>query len=291
MKPKRKSDRSREEKRAARLKPGFVSRLSASALSEAEISVADVRPAVLLNKDLNLMVSWSAKSACTSIYVWFAHASGFGDEISELSNWPHDHRKMIYEKSELRHSALMQDFSEYVFLKVIRDPFDRAVSMYRHALACGICDPLFDRHQRRPAVNSLTGYSFLQYLELLESIDLWNVDVHLRPQFHPVERRSVPKFVINLSKQDLFAELNVFEDRFGLRKTDFTAMEWLHVMEGKRKAAQEDQAGGNFEDTPITKHDVAAKKFPSYSQLLSPRTRRKIEQIYAIDFVSYRDNL
>jgi|GEM_PF-2231997 len=280
-----------QERLTKRLKPNFKSSLVPATGQLPSKQPAAMAPGLLMNKHQHLMISWSAKSACTTAYVWFAYASGFGPEVTEYSSWPHDHRIFIYEKSSLKREALLGDASGLNFLKIIRDPYDRAVSIYRHALQTRFADPIFAKEKGKK-LNTSHGFSFSQFLGFLAGTDLQKSDIHFRPQFHPVERVRVPDFVINISKQNMFAELNNFERKYGMPETDFHAMHWLHAMEGKRKASQDAIEGDNLEDLVLNFRDVTIdKKFPSYAQLLSAGTRRKIEQLYAIDFVSYRDVL
>ncbi len=245
-------------------------------------------PAPLLNKDKNLVVLWSPKSACTTIYVWFSHISGFSGDVMNYAAWPHKHRMEQFMKSPLYAESARDGMAGARTLRIIRDPYGRAVSIYRHALQTHFAtEPMSAFSNNR--ISAEGGYSLQTFLDLLEQMNMLRSDIHFRPQFHPYEATRTIDRIINISKSDLFTELNTFEDESGLPHTDFTDLNWLHKLEHKRKALQEPMEGGALDEVPFSRSMVKEGRFPSYSQLLTPRARQRIETIYKADFDAYAD--
>ena len=136
------------------------------------------------------------------------------------------------------------------------------------------------------------GISFQTFLDMVATLDLKHSNAHFRHQNHPYEKVKAADRVINISKQDLFTELNAFEAEIGIAKTDFGDLDWLHSLESKRKAKQEPMEGEALDTVALTRHQVnKLGQFPSYSQLLTPAAREKVEAIYKSDFDAYRDFL
>jgi hypothetical protein len=241
-------------------------------------------PPPWLDPDHNIMVLWSAKSACTTSFVWFASCAGFIDDLRESGKHPHRYRREDYMHSDLYRAGLVRMVDDYRVIHVIRDPYQRAVSSYRHMLKHAS-----DRHRsglRGGHGDGSSGFSFSQFLDYLETLDLTSTNVHVKAQRHAVERIKAPDFIINISKQDLLCELARLERELGLPATDLEALEPAIERQSRRKAktipfAKADDVG------KIAFSKQAAKgnsPFPDYEQFLSPDNKRRIERLYEADF-------
>jgi hypothetical protein len=264
--------------------------LAPSLRPRAEGTPVTVSPRPMINPGKNLVVLWSPKSACTTAYVWFSYVSGFLPQVRKYANWPHKHRQEVYDRSEFYRSAVDGDLSASRIVRIIRDPYSRAASIYRHALQTRFADKALAFYQDAD-LSFDTGVSFQQFLDFVATLDMTEVDIHFRPQFHPFEKARKPDDVINISKQDLFGALNGFERSAGWMETDFSQFEWLHGLEGKRKAKQTPLQGSSLDCVAYTRQDAKSGAFPSYDQLLTPEARAKIEEIYKVDFDAYREFL
>ena len=248
-------------------------------------------PKPLINADKNLVVLWSPKSACTTVYVWFSHISGFAGDVKDYASWPHRHRLEQYLKSDLYFESAANGMENARLLRIIRDPYGRAVSIYRHALLTMFADKAMAEYSNG-TITAVEGYSFQTFLDMAVTLNMRTADIHFRPQVHLYESRRKADRVINISKQDLFTELNAFEAEIGIPKTNFDDLNWLHSLESKRKAKQEPMAGEALDTVAFSRHQVnKLGLFPSYSQLLTPAAREKVEAIYKSDFDAYRDFL
>ena len=252
-------------------------------------NVLDTRSRPLLNPDNGMMVLWSPKSACTTVFVWFAGTIGKLDEVHAYGN-AHRYRMQVYRKSDLYQRGLERSPADYRIVRVIRDPYQRAASIFRHALRTAFMNKQLKASPA--ALDRSTGFSFLQFLDYLGSLDLETANTHLRAQRHLVESEHWPEFIINISRQDLFTELNHVEEAFGLARTDFHEMAWLHERESERKARPGAFEGKTADDFPFDKDAASGlKPWPDYNELLTPRARARIEKIYARDFEAYAAHL
>jgi len=249
------------------------------------------QPRPLINCDRKIVVIWSPKSACTTAYVWFSQVSGFAEDVRKHHAWPHRHRTEVFNHSELYRRGLRSDLSDCRIVRIIRDPYSRAVSIYRHALRTKFAEEDMESFSGG-RLDADKGYSFQQFLDLLEYLDMSSCDMHYRPQFHPFEKVRRPDKFINISTQDMFAELNAFEASAALPQTDFKSLDWLHQLEGRRKANAAEIEGDKLDEVSVSRRDVKVlNRFPSYDQLLTPEARARIEKIYRTDFEAYGEIL
>lgn len=249
------------------------------------------RSRVLLNCDKRLMVIWSAKSACTSVYVWFAHVSGFLDDLRAAHVPLQKHRTESYHYSDLYRRSLAAPLDDYRTLRVIRDPYARTVSLYRFALMHKYVEPYLATFSGGK-LNRSAGFSFQQFLDLMGSIDLQTANVHFRPQFNPIEKIHKSDFTVNISKSNLFQQLNATALRWSLPATDFEGMKWLIELEKSRKAKETPIEGADIDHRAFNKAAARGRlPFPSYDQLLTPTARARIESLYSVDFQAYRSHL
>ena len=141
-------------------------------------------------------------------------------------------------------------------------------------------------------MNSERGFSFQQFLDFIEKFGVWSANVHIKPQYSDREIKYPPTRFINISKSNMFTELNAFEADIGLPQTKFEELTWLHKLEDKRKSKQQPIEGEELDQTPFSRRQVAKLDyFPSYAQLLTAQARSRIESIYKDDFDAYRDYL
>jgi Sulfotransferase family len=244
-------------------------------------------PRPLLDPDHGVMVVWAAKAACTASFVWFSGLVGMQDDLRRSRMSPHRYRQTRYYGSELYRRGRAKPLAGYLVLHILRDPYTRTVSSYRQALKTGYLDKRLATLPAGP-LDSRTGFSFLQFLDYLETIDLEQANIHHRLQWHAVEDKKGPDRVINISRQDLFAELNRLEGELALAPTDFTALGWLHARESRRKARTELFVGAEVAERRFD-HEagIGRRPWPDYEQFLSAPVRRRIERLYAKDFEAF----
>jgi hypothetical protein len=245
-------------------------------------------PPPLVDEAAQLIVLWSPKAACTATYVWFSSVCGFLAEVSRFPN-PHHHRMEVYRRSRRYRDSLTADTSSFRVVRIIRDPYERAVSIFREAFTSPI--RFADKDAAAANLNFEEGVSFRQFLAMVARLDMQKADTHYRPQRHPFELVRKPDTVINVSKVDLFAGLNAVASQLGLPYTDFPSLGWLHAVEQSRRRSPHPTHGEMFDIPVLRAKEPVRTPFPEYRQLLTDEAKHRIEAIYQDDFSNYRDQL
>src|SRR5579871_1911293 len=243
-------------------------------------------PPPLVDQERRLIVVWSPKSACTAVYVWFASVCDFLDEVEEYGS-PHRHRMEVFRRSQRYFDSRDCYSSGFIVIRIIRDPYIRTASIFREAFAGDYAD----RDAARFGLDFGRGISFEQFLSLVESLDMTVADTHFRPQFHPFEHEREPDVTINVSRQELFSELNHLEQRMRWPRTNFASLGWFHAFEKSRHPVP-DQAVADAYNAVIARGSPPENTpFPKYESLLVPEARKRIETIYRADFEAYGEYL
>ena len=231
------------------------------------------------------MLIWSAKAACSTATIWFYEGVGCRQAAEDLDEKPHTYRREVHYDSPLHQRALAEDLTQFRVLRIVRDPWARAVSSYRHALRWGYHDDALGARLGRP-VNRARGYSFVDYLDHLGHLDLTEGNIHDRVQRHPVEDVLTPTTIVRLPDDNLFASLERFEADGGLPITDLTRIEWIERVETRRRAGPtHNTTGPDIELTRV--HAAPGGNWPEPSVLLTEETRASIGRLYATDIDAY----
>ena len=132
------------------------------------------------------VVLFSAKSACSTVVIWFLHVLGLAQEARAHSNWPHDYRiDKFYKRPDYLAARASIRPDTVKVLRVVRDPVDRAGSSFRHALGFNYAR---ESIQQRLGVDIVaSGLSFERFIDFLELEDLDHCNPHHRRQKHPLE--------------------------------------------------------------------------------------------------------
>lgn len=243
-------------------------------------------PPPLIHPNARVAVIFSAKSACTSVTIWFLNQLGHLQAARDYHRWPHQYRAEVYYRSQLYVHAFRRNLSKMRIVRVVRDPFSRAVSSYRHALSHGFADRTIARALRRRDIKE-TGYSFAEFLDFLEGIDLTTCDVHFRIQRHPLEDKLPMRHLINVSKEDLFTRLNEVEASLRLPHTDFASIPWFSHANDHRAARGSIDDLTNVDTRRFTAEAARKGPWAPYDSFLTPAARERIARLYAIDIEAY----
>jgi hypothetical protein len=246
-------------------------------------------PRPWLNPDDGIMVVWSAKCACTTTFLWFLNSLGRLDAFRASGKTPHRYRAEDYYPSETYRAGRAKPLRDYWTLHVIRDPFLRAVSSYRQALGSGYADKRFAQ-SRLGSVDRQAGFSFSQFLDYLQTVDLAQTNIHHKLQLHRIEARKWPDRIINISRQDLIAELDRVSLERNVPRLQASDLAWLTEREHRRMARTE-----RYPDTNVAgirlgiDAALGRRSWPDYHQFLDGATRRRIETLYARDFEAFAE--
>jgi hypothetical protein len=230
----------------------------------------------------NLAVMWSYKAACTTVIKWVFQQNGLLNDAMAYSAWVHKYRLHHYQRSE-RYLAKLSRLRSGSFdvVKVVRDPFDRAVSSYIHAYRHGYDDASIADVIQRP-LSRRQRFSFREFVVYLEQGDLRYCNPHHRVQVAPVERhvlfRTRPSRVIKV-EQGLTAALSELEQMLGLPATDFTSSVFAsdhHTIRANLTGSAADLA-----------HFPAAGAMPPAERFYDGELAGKVARLYAEDFLHY----
>lgn len=242
-----------------------------------------ISPGPLLFPPKSLGLIWSAKSACTTSILWFYAVAGFLKEALAYDSWPHKYRTEVLPKTNRYQTWLLNtDPRKVAWVRVIRDPYKRAVSSFRHVLRYPDDKNCHFREELGLGLSQGT-LSFDSFLSSLEALDITACDNHFRQQRHPLEHSIRPARVINADREPLLDALLAFaspaQEVRQLLEDEISRVSSFH--HAHRKSNNTDVSKLPF-SLPFLAHD-----WPEYEEFLSPSTRRKIERIYAADFSAY----
>lgn len=247
-------------------------------------------PKPLIDPEGRFVVYWSPKSACTTTLIWFLHVTGMEAAARAHDAWPHRYRIDIYNRTEAYRTALARGFSDMRRIRVIRDPVDRALSSFRHAVGTSYADEAMARFLGRD-VGRGAKFSLKEFIDYLEAEDIERTNTHHRQQLQPVEKRYPPTDVINISRTDLFKGLNDVEAAIGMTHTDFSTLEWLHKTEAPRKPVVARQAEDAYTRRMTSREARGVSEWPPKEALLTAEAKARLTHIYRADIEAYRDYL
>jgi len=249
-----------------------------------ELLGKETRP--LICPPMGIGLIFSAKSACTTAVLWFFAVTDMLNEAVAYDPWPHKFRIEKLLRSEVYKEWLACDLAALSWIRVIRDPYRRAVSSYRHVLRHAFED---DRIFKALGVSVADrGLSFVEFLEYLACIDVTACNPHLMQQWHPIEGR-VRVAVVNADRNDLLRSLNAFaqtgDASCGMLEREIARIGLQH--NAVRLGPNGDCSKAIFNCRRASTND----KWPDYGDFLSQTTRAVIEKIYAKDFEVYAEFL
>lgn len=200
----------------------------------------------------------------------------------EFSAWPHEYRLSVLPTLPLYQEWIADcDPNSIRWIRVIRDPYKRAVSSYRHALSFGYENAGIE-HALGLKVEE-RGLSFDEFLDYLSLIDVSSCDEHHRQQVNPLERWVRLDRVINADRGPLLEFLyGIAEPRLEVRTR---LSDEIAKVAGHHHSRRTDKYL-DFAEVVLPPPSPQAE-WPDYEAFLNAGTRRKIEQIYAKDFEVY----
>jgi hypothetical protein len=250
-----------------------------------------VQPAPLINLPDGFGVLWSAKSASKAVMFWFLTRLGLLEQALVYPEpggpKPHNFREdVLSQTADYRRWRKTCDPATLKWLRIIRNPYSRAVSSYRHALSFGYEDNKIKTCLGLSVADR--GLSFQEFLDYLLMVDIANCNNHHRQQWHPIESHVTPYKVVNLDKEDLLIALDTFDTEIGLPPVSPETREGM-LISWQRESRRHHKRTERVDDcyARVFTRAEAKEALPGYSGFLNAETRSKIERIYVKDFAVY----
>ena len=236
----------------------------------------------LFLEDKDVAVIWSAKSGCTFAVKWFLLQRGELDQALAYSNWIHDYRTQVYRKSPAYQAGVHRaEYGKFRYLRLVRDPFARAVSSYLHMIRT-VGDHAFHAPFNEflgRDIEDREGASFADFCEFLLAIDTARCDVHYRRQAHPMEVDGLIDIDHIIHLENLSAELAPVARKYGLKHY---SVEELSASHHNTRRSQSDSFVGDLVFRR-TEEDV----YPDFRAFYNNELAAKIEHVYSEDFARY----
>lgn len=188
----------------------------------------------LYNKNLPIILFWSQKSGCTSLTKWFFFQIGLLQEALEYNPFIHIYRGQVYcssinYKDEMKKAILS---SKKDIIKLVRNPYTRAVSSFLHVLKSGTPNDKDNSkfHQELEKVferNNCRGMSFKQFLYSIEKVgsDLTSIDRHIAQQYIDGEELWVKQYIY---LEDFKKYISSIENKYNLSTSPIDALVQSH---------------------------------------------------------------
>lgn len=185
------------------------------------------RPRPFLHFEKPIVICWSAKCACTHVFMWHLKTLDLLDAAFDHNPWPHKFRRHYYLRPESQRATqnlIVQGTSSYTLLHITRDPVARFISIFRHVLRHSVLQDLvnetLDKNIRE------TGLTASELLEAIASYNKsGNPNIHFAMQSHPMTQNHFGRrVVLNIDTHDLLDGLNQFAQTTNLPQVDFTAI-------------------------------------------------------------------
>ena len=234
------------------------------------------RPLIYPEKKLSLF--FNAKAGCTFATKWFFYQMEILDEALAYNKFVHAYRRDIYNKSEFYKNELKQVFSnDYTRIKLVRSPYQRAVSSYIHAIVNNHIDDEISDFLDRPLTDA-KRFSFEEFISFLEHTGVQYCNPHNRLQALPDEWQNKLSFTYTIKIENSLHEFRKIEKELGLKTSDIEALS---------------QSFHHREKIPSTSYNGNKilgrldQKYYIYESFYNNSMKRRVADLYAFDFSQY----
>jgi hypothetical protein len=225
-----------------------------------------------------LALFFSAKAGCTFATKWLFYQMGILDEALAYSHFVHVYRRNVYNKSETYKHALNQVYlPDYTRIKLVRSPYQRAVSSFIHAIKNNHVDIEISNFLDRPLTDS-RRFSFEEFITFLENTGVQYCNPHHRMQALPEELQNKLSFAYIVKLEDSLHEFKLIEKALDLKPADLDMLsQSFHHREKKSSDIfNGDKILGRLE-----------KQYYEYTSFYNDALKQSVAKLYACDFSQY----
>ncbi|MEM1334766.1 MAG: class I SAM-dependent methyltransferase [Actinomycetota bacterium] len=256
------------------------------------LTVEELRPRVPFHHpSFPVVLLWSEKSGCTTLLTWFLMQTGHLEAARAHHRWPHEWEHDVMKAAPGYEQGVVDALvSGTPAVKLVRDPFDRAVSSYLQLCVFDEDSGHFTIELRRRIRAFVYGdadvpyaFSFVDMLRWLDQADLDTVDGHLGPQSTRLEDHLADLELVRLEEFD--AAIRRLEQRFDLAPADLaTASDSDHHTVRDHELPN---APGSAARLHVPMPIPEGYPLPTADAFLTEETALLVERIFATDYERY----
>lgn len=249
----------------------------------------------LHGKDFPLVLMFCQKAGCTTLTKWFLYHTGRLDEALAYGRWIHRYRTEVLTRQPgyKAEAARLARSGERPFVKLVRNPYDRAVSSFLHTLkqlnrvSKGGWEIELLTAARRHAGKSRGHRPALSFLDFMRHVEatgtsLDQINGHVAKQFMPLEREVSPRII---QLEHFQEEIRKIEDEFGLPRAPIESISSSkHHRRKDEPGAVEPGAAAALE---FTREDVTTTSMLPYTAFYNEETRMLVRRAFSDDFEAY----
>lgn len=218
------------------------------------------------------------KAGCTFATKWMFFQQGLLEEALAYDAWVHKYRIDIYSNSDMYRLTFLSVYSDkYIRLKLVRSPYQRAVSSYIHAIRTGYPIPELSKFLGRD-IDKKNTFSFEEYLAFLEQTGVRKCDPHHRMQTEKAELSGKLKIDRVIKLEGSISKFRQIEDEYELKSADL--LSFSQSIHHHKRINNEEYCGNR----KFTRHE---RKFSQFQLFYNDTLKEKVANLYACDFKQY----
>ena len=241
-----------------------------------------IPPRVLINRNLKIVLFWNAKAGCTFAAKWFFFHHHAFEKAGKYRYKVHKFRTRKYYRS-LEYQRSRLDFAlhsnKYFVVKLVRNPFDRAVGSFIHAGKHNYIDQEISIFLNR-TVHAESKFTFREYISFLETIDLQRCNIHHRIQTHPLESNALIHLNEVIKLDESFSGFEAIEEKFGLMKSNKELL--FRSQHNSKRIRTITEFVGDMS------YEKIKNNLPSSHLFYDGNIREAVKKLYLDDFLRYK---
>lgn len=225
---------------------------------------------LLINKQKKIIFELSPKSNCTVITKMFFNYIGQLERALKFSSWIHNYRKKYSRRQSL---PIKNEEKDYIKIKFIRNPYNRAVSSYLHVMKSVLHTWWGLQHK----------LSFNDFLDIYHKIKNKKASDHITPQTLGNQYLNINYFDEIVHVEDLESEINRINKKYNLNlNCNYDSHHWAckNISEKKQYFV------GNLSYNEISKL-IKNNELPDYDYFYNDEIKQKVNEIYKNDINLY----
>ena len=242
------------------------------------------RPPLIIYPEKRLVLLWSAKAGSAFIMKWIFTQMDIIDQAYNHHNWIHRYRTDIYYRSRLfkiGFKLFMNDPDSFDTIKIVDNPFKRAVRSYIHACINGYEDTKISSFLHRE-IKSGNRFSFREFSHYLSSVDITKSQVHHKNQVSELERKDFVENIHIVKLENSMEEIPRLEKLLGLKNIDLLP---LRKSDHHRPKYETSEFMGDVVMNEI--FGIRQPTIPEYKQFYDDDIIEIISDVYREDFERY----